>query len=248
MDLRFYINYSLILIVWQQPTKSLGQRYDASLKDSDHSDQLREATIKGNYRQVLLPGQVEVVVFAVRIASQVNVAFNSLRSPHYKVVQLERTIERLLKLIRGSKWTPSEPVQQAKSALRYQYIVGLVKQGRCRFGHKQHPPRDKGSWWGPAAGRGRSMCCSNLTIQTSSRATWVNLEHCKLTWRDLQGTEGSQISFLPGRTLARVETTILDTDRDWKMTWIRNSAFFQRSLELITRQTWTCVNLVQTSV
>ena len=61
VDQRFYIDDTSIPLVSELPVKSLGRWYNASLKDSDQSDQLREEAIKGpvSIDKTLLPGKLK---------------------------------------------------------------------------------------------------------------------------------------------------------------------------------------------
>ena len=62
VDQRFYIDDTPIPLVSELPVKSLGRWYNASLKDSDQSDQLREEAIKGlvSIDKTLLPGKLKL--------------------------------------------------------------------------------------------------------------------------------------------------------------------------------------------
>ncbi|CAJ1083019.1 uncharacterized protein LOC125005379 [Xyrichtys novacula] len=61
-DQRFHIKDTPILLVSELPVKSLGRLYNAHLKDSDQSDQLREETIKAlvSIDKTLLPGKLKL--------------------------------------------------------------------------------------------------------------------------------------------------------------------------------------------
>lgn len=50
-------------------------------------------------------------------------------------------------LLTGQKWTPSDAVQQATSALRHRDTVGQVQQGRRRFGLAASKPTWRANWW-----------------------------------------------------------------------------------------------------
>ncbi len=62
VDQRFHIDETPIPTVLEMPVKSLGRWYNASLKDSDQSDQLREETIKGldSINNTLIPGKLKL--------------------------------------------------------------------------------------------------------------------------------------------------------------------------------------------
>lgn len=104
----------------------------------------------------------------------------------------------------GRKCTPSGAVQQAKSALRPRNIVGHVQHGRAGFGFGERGPT-----WHKASSTGRGKLvveevwrqeqadrCIKAVSQSKQGqwTSWDNLEHCKLTWRDVW--ERSRLSFI----------------------------------------------------
>lgn len=78
VDQKFHTDKTTFLSVSELPVKSLGRLYNASLKDRDQSDQLREETIKGLASIDLTSWQVETVVSAVRITYLSDVAYYGL--------------------------------------------------------------------------------------------------------------------------------------------------------------------------
>lgn len=62
VDQRFHIDETPIPMVTELPIKSLGRWYNASLKDSDQRDQLKEETIKGltSIDKTSLPGKLKL--------------------------------------------------------------------------------------------------------------------------------------------------------------------------------------------
>ncbi|XP_047436657.1 uncharacterized protein LOC125005378 [Mugil cephalus] len=59
-----------------------------------------------------------------------------------------------------------------------------------------YPEEKAGGWPGAATRGGREMRNGSLTVQTGQWTSWENIEHRKLTWKDLWVMEGSQISFI----------------------------------------------------
>ncbi|KAJ8393829.1 hypothetical protein AAFF_G00055580 [Aldrovandia affinis] len=110
------------------------------------------------------------------------------------------------RLATGRKWMPSEAVQQAKSALRHGDIVGQVQHGRGGFGLGASRP----TWHKATSTQRRKLVVSQVRHQEEADrcakavsqskqgqwTSWENLEHRKLTWKDLWEMEGRQISFI----------------------------------------------------
>lgn len=110
------------------------------------------------------------------------------------------------RLATGRKWNPSEAVEQAKSALRHGDIVGQVQQGRGGFGLGTSRP----TWHKATSAQRRKLVVAEVRHQQEAErcakavsqakqgqwTSWENVEHRKLTWRDLWEMEGSQISFI----------------------------------------------------
>ncbi len=248
----------------EQPIKSLGRWYDASLKDSDQSDQLREATTKGlvTIDKTSFPGKLKLWCLQFGLLPRLMWPLTVYEVPITKVEKLERTVSSYInkwlglprclsniglyghgalelpvsslteeykgtkvrlemtltksqdtaiqvaapKLATGRKWTPSEAVQQARSALRHRDIVGQVQQERGGFGlvtsqpawHKATSTQRRRLVVDEVRQQGEADRCAKAVSQSKQGqwTTWENLEHRKLTWRDLWRMEGSQISFI----------------------------------------------------
>lgn len=110
------------------------------------------------------------------------------------------------RLATGRKWNPAEAVEQTKSALRHGDIVGQVQQGRGGFGLGTSRP----TWHKATSAQRRKLVAAEVRHQQEAErcakavsqakqgqwTSWENVEHRKLTWRDLWEMEGSQISFI----------------------------------------------------
>ena len=263
-DQRFHINNAPIPLVSELPVKSLGRLYNARLKDSDQSDQLREETIKGlvSIDKTLLPGKLKLWCLQFGLLPRLMWPLTVYEIPMTKVEKLERTVSSYIKkwlglprclsniglyghgalelpisslteefkctkvrlnmtltdsqdeliqaaaprLATGRKWIPSEAVQQAKSALRHGDIVGQVQHGRGGFGlgtsrptwHKATPTQRRKLVVAQVRQQEEADRCATAVAQSKQGqwTTWENLEHRKLTWKDLWEMEGSQISFI----------------------------------------------------
>ncbi|CAM4720493.1 unnamed protein product [Leuciscus chuanchicus] len=229
-DQRFNINETPIPLVSEQPVKSLGRWYNASLKDAEQCDQLREETIKGlvSIDKTSLPGKLKLWCLQFGLLPRLMWPLTVYEVPISKVEKLERTVKykctkvRLSmtlaesqdaairtappRLVTGRKWTPAEAVEQAQSALRHGNIVGQVQQGRGGFGLGTSRPK----WYKATSADERKLVVAEVRHQQEAErcakavaqakqgqwTTWENLEHHKLTWRDMWEMEGSQISFL----------------------------------------------------
>ncbi|KAI2648768.1 Homeobox protein ceh-38 [Labeo rohita] len=108
------------------------------------------------------------------------------------------------RLVTGSKWNPTEAIQQAQFALSHGDIVGQVQQGRGGFGlgttHMEQSnicsEKKTDSIQGSTARGGTKIHKGCLTVQTGQWTNWENLEHHKLTWKDLWEMERSRLSFI----------------------------------------------------
>ena len=110
------------------------------------------------------------------------------------------------RLTTGRKWTPAEAVQQAKSSLRHGDIVGQVQQGRAGLGlgtsrptwHKATPTQRRKMVVGEVRQQEEADRCAKAVSQSKQGqwTSWENLEHRKLTWKDLWEMEGSRLSFI----------------------------------------------------
>ena len=263
-DQRFHINNTPIPLVSELPVKSLGRLYNARLKDSAQSDQLREETIKGlvSIDKTLLPGKLKLWCLQFGLLPRLMWPLTVYEIPMTKVEKLERTVSSYIKkwlglprclsniglyghcalelpisslteefkctkvrlnmtltesqdeviraaaprLTTGRKWNPSEAVQQAKSALKHKDIVGQVQHGRGGFGlgtsrptwHKATPTQRRKLVVAQVRQQEEADRCATAVAQSKQGqwTTWENLEHRKLTWKDLWEMEGSQISFI----------------------------------------------------
>ncbi len=264
VDQRFHIDETPIPTVLEMPVKSLGRWYNASLKDSDQSDQLREETIKGldSINNTLIPGKLKLWCLQFGLLPRLMWPLTVYEVPITKIEKLERTVSSYIKkwlglprclsniglygrsalelpfsslteeykctkvrlditltesqdaviqaaaprLATGNKWTPTEAIQQAKSALRHGDIVGQVQQGRGGFGLGTSRP----IWKKATSTQRRTLIVAEVRQQEEAvRCTkavsqskqgqwtnWENLEQRKLTWKDLWEMEGSRLSFI----------------------------------------------------
>lgn len=99
MDQRFHIDDIPILMVTKMPVKSLGQRSNVSLKDSDQSDQLREETITGlaSLDNTLLPGKLKLWRMQFGLLPHLMWPLTVYEVPISKIEKLERTVSSLIK-------------------------------------------------------------------------------------------------------------------------------------------------------
>ncbi|KAJ8390061.1 hypothetical protein AAFF_G00110750 [Aldrovandia affinis] len=99
VDQRFYIKDTPIPLVSELPVKSLGRWYNASLKDSDQCDQLREETIKGlvSIDKTLLPGKLKLWCLQFGLLPRLMWPLTVYEIPMTKVEKLERTVSSYIK-------------------------------------------------------------------------------------------------------------------------------------------------------
>lgn len=109
-------------------------------------------------------------------------------------------------LVTGRKWTPSDAVQQASSALRHKDIVGQVQQGRGGFGLTTSKP----TWRKATTSERRTLVVEEVRRQEeaarSAKAVslakqgqwmqWEGVERRKISWKELWEMEASKISFI----------------------------------------------------
>uniref|UniRef100_A0A3B1JD36 Reverse transcriptase domain-containing protein n=1 Tax=Astyanax mexicanus TaxID=7994 RepID=A0A3B1JD36_ASTMX len=110
------------------------------------------------------------------------------------------------RLATGKKWTPSEAIEQAKSALRHGDIVGQVQHGRGGIGLGTSRP----TWHKATPTEKRKLVVAEVRHQEEANrrtkavsqakqgqwTSWEGLGQRKISWRDLWEMEGSQISFI----------------------------------------------------
>ncbi|XP_062888558.1 uncharacterized protein LOC134337458 [Mobula hypostoma] len=191
-DKRFHIDGTPVPTVSEMPVKSLGQWYDAKLKDTEQFKQLKKDTITyiARINKTWLPGKLKLWCFQFGILPRLMWPLTVYEIPISKVEKLERmisthveqwlgltrclgpvglygngklelpiaslveefkcTIARLVMTLTesedtvirtaashvamGRKWTPSEAIQSAKSALCFRDVVGQVQHGRAGLG------------------------------------------------------------------------------------------------------------------
>ncbi len=119
----------------------------------------------------------------------------------------DQTISNAVPLpLTGWKWTPSNAVQQATSALRHSDIVGHVQLGRGGFGLTASKP----TWRKASTSERRKMVVEEVHRQEEAERSakavslvkqgqwmrWEGLERRKLSWRELWEMEASNISFI----------------------------------------------------
>ncbi len=79
------------------------------------------------------------------------------------------------RLATGSKWTPTEAIQQAKSSLRHGDIVGQVQQGRRGFGLGTSRP----IWYKATSAQRRKLIVAEVrqqeeAVSQSKQGQWTN--------------------------------------------------------------------------
>ncbi len=109
-------------------------------------------------------------------------------------------------VVAGRKWTPSEAVQSAKSALHFRDVVGQVQHGRAGFGLIPKTPL----WHKATSLQKRQLVVEEVrrqeegerhakAISMAKQGRWTNwegLEKKKLSWRDIWQMEGARLSFV----------------------------------------------------
>lgn len=194
-NVKFCIGDDPIPTVSEQPVKTLGRWYNASLRDKDQVQQLRQDITNGleNINKTLLPGKFKLWCLKFGLLSRIIWPLSIYEVPITTVEKMERTMTSYMKkwlgvvpqcltningiiygkgvlelpiislteeykcskvrlqmtlkysrdqtisnaappLSTGRKWTPSNAVQHATSALRHNDIVGHVQLGRGGFG------------------------------------------------------------------------------------------------------------------
>lgn len=263
-DTRFCIGDDPIPTVSEQPVKSLGRWYNASLKDKEQVQQLRQEIVSGlkNINQTLLPGKLKLWCLQFGLLPRTMWPLTVYEAPITTVEKMERTITSYAKkwlgvprcltniglygkgvlelpltslteeykcskvrlqmtlrdsrdktisagappLVTGRKWTPSDAVQQASSALRHKDIVGQVQQGRGGFGLTTSKP----TWRKATTSERRTLVVEEVRRQEeaarSAKAVslakqgqwmqWEGVERRKISWKELWEMEASKISFI----------------------------------------------------
>ncbi|KAL7383413.1 hypothetical protein ABVT39_010137 [Epinephelus coioides] len=109
-------------------------------------------------------------------------------------------------LLTGRKWTPSDAVQYATSALRHNNIVGHVQLGREGFGLAASKP----TWRKASTSERRKMVVEEVRHQEEAERSmkavslakqgqwmrWEGLEKRKFSWRELWEMEANNISLI----------------------------------------------------
>ncbi len=110
------------------------------------------------------------------------------------------------RVVAGRKWTPSEAVQSAKSALHFRDVVGQVQHGRAGFGLIPKTPL----WHKATSLQKRQLVVEEVrrqeegerhakAVSMAKQGRWTNwegLEKKKLSWRDIWQMEGARLSFV----------------------------------------------------
>ena len=191
-NVKFCIGDDPIPTVSEQPVKSLGRWYNASLRDKDQVQQVKQDITNSleNINKTLLPGKLKLWCLQFGLLPRVMWPLTIYELPITTVEKMERTMTSYVKkwlgapccltnislygkgvlelpitslteeykcskvrlqmtlkdsrdrttssaappLKTGRKWTPSDAVQHATSALRHSNIVGHVQLGRGGFG------------------------------------------------------------------------------------------------------------------
>ncbi|KAI2667638.1 Retrovirus-related Pol polyprotein from type-2 retrotransposable element R2DM [Labeo rohita] len=99
IDQKFHIDETPIPMVLEMPVKSLGRWYNASLNDSDQTDQLREETIKGleSINNTLLPGKLKLWCLQFGLLPHLMWPLTVYMLPITKIEKLERTVSSYIK-------------------------------------------------------------------------------------------------------------------------------------------------------
>ncbi|KAJ8010150.1 hypothetical protein DPEC_G00071990 [Dallia pectoralis] len=182
-NVRFCIGDDPIPTVSEQPVKSLGRWYNASLGDKDQVQQESLNWLSQEYN-----------------CSKVRLLMTLKDSS-------DQTISNAVPpLLTGRKWTPSDAVQQVTSALRHSDIVGHVQLGRGGFGLAASKP----TWRKASTSERRKMVVEEVRHQEEAERSakavslakqgqwmrWEGLERRKLSWRELWEMEANNISFI----------------------------------------------------
>ena len=263
-DVKFHIGDDPIPTVSEQPVKSLGRWYNASLKDKDQVQQLRQDIANGleSINKTLLPGKLKLWCLQFGLLPRIMWPLTIYEVPITTVEKMERTITSYVKkwlgvprclsnialygkgvlelpltslteeykcskvrlqmtlkdskdqtisksappLLTGRKWTPSNAVQQATSALRHQDIVGNIQHGRGGLGLVASKP----TWHKASTSERRKLVVEEVRRQEettrSAKAVslakqgqwmrWEGLERRKINWSELWQMEASNISFI----------------------------------------------------
>ncbi len=263
-NVKFCIGDDPIPTVSEQPVKSLGRWYNASLRDKDQVQQVRQDFTNNldNINRTLLPGKLKLWCLQFGLFPRVMWPLTFYELPLTTVEKMERTMTSYVKkwlgvprcltnislygkgvlelpitslteeykcskvrlqmtlkdsrdqtisnavplLLTGRKWTPSDAVQQATSALRHSDIVGHVQLGRGGFGLTASKP----TWRKASTSERRKMVVEEVRRQEEAERSakavslvkqgqwmrWEGLERRKLSWRELWEMEASNISFI----------------------------------------------------
>ena len=106
----------------------------------------------------------------------------------------------------GRKWVPAEAVRQAKSALRHADIVGQVQHGRKGLGYgesrpvwQKAPPATRRKLVVEEIRRQEEATRSAIAVSQARQGQWTNwenVEHRRITWREIWNMDGKRLSFL----------------------------------------------------
>lgn len=263
-NVKFCIGDDPIPTVSEQPVKSLGRWYNASLGDKDQVQQVRQDITNSleDINSTLLPGKLKLWCLQFGLLPRVMWPLTVYELPITTVEKMERTMTSYIKkwlgvprcltnislygkgvlelpitslteeykcskvrlqmtlkdsrdqtisnavplLVTGRKWTPSDAVQQATSALKHSDIVGHVQLGRGGFGLTASKP----TWRKASTSERRKMVVEEVRRQEETERSakavslvrqgqwmrWEGLERRKLSWRELWEMEASNISFI----------------------------------------------------
>ncbi|KAL1279298.1 hypothetical protein QQF64_025971 [Cirrhinus molitorella] len=112
------------------------------------------------------------------------------------------------RVVAGRKWTPSEAVRSAKSALYLRDVVGQVQHRRAGFGLIPRTP----PWHKATSAQKRQLVVEEIrrqeegeryakAVSMAKQGKWTNWEGLekkkkKLSWRDIWQMDGARLSFI----------------------------------------------------
>ncbi len=149
-------------------------------------------------------------------------------------------------LLTGWKWTPSDTVQQATSALRNSDIVGHVQLGRGGFGLTASKP----TWHKASTSERRNIVVEEVRRQEETersakavslpkqgqRISREGLERRKLSWRELCEMEASNISFI-----IRATYDVLPSPKNLHSGMARTQPVPSAQLQRLSNTSWPVV-------
>ncbi|KAJ8016037.1 hypothetical protein DPEC_G00002970 [Dallia pectoralis] len=211
-NVRFCIGYDPIPTASEQPVKSLGRWYNASLGDKDQVQQMERTMTSFVKKWLGVPRCLTNISLYGKGVLELPLTSLTKEYKCSKVRLLmtlkdssDQTISNAVPpLLTGRKWTPFDAVQQATSALRHSDIVGHVQLGRGGFGLSASKP----TWRKASTSERRKMVVEEVRHQEEAERSakavslakqgqwmrWEGMERRKLSWRELWEMEANNIS------------------------------------------------------